>query len=218
MLALATCFETGGAGVEACAHDAFQCHVFAAELGQIRSRGIMGEYYERGLVIKRNAKKARDCYRAAARLGDARAQYNLARVQFHGLLGQKQNQRSARLLWERAAFKGHRGSQAALGYCHEKGVGDLKADADIAKRHYVAAANQGCARSAFNLGRLYETRLLCDDNDEHRIKCSRFWYDRAVELGCERARGRPDGVIRDGVPQTVLEEADSGDAADHESS
>ncbi|KAJ8601574.1 hypothetical protein CTAYLR_005225 [Chrysophaeum taylorii] len=221
MLQLALMFETGGLGVAKSEYDALQCHVFASELGQMRSKGIMGEYYERGIVIKRNAKKAWECYRVAARSGDARAQCNIARIQYHGLLGQRQNKHNARVLWETALMKHHRAAQAALGYCHEKGIGGLKPDPNVAKRMYAAAAHQGCARSAFNLGRVYELNLLKLDkcNDDHRLAFAIFYYDRALSLGYERAAERLDVIARatenDNKPHNVDTEADD---ADHEQS
>lgn len=224
MLQLAQMFETGGLGIAPSEHDAFQCHILASELGQMLSKCIMGEYYERGIVVKRNGKKARDCYRAAVRSGDsraqARAQYNLARIQYYGLLGQKQDQRNARILWEMAAMKHHQSSQAAVGYCHEKGLGGLNVDISAAKRFYTSAANQGCGRSAFNLGRLYEKRLLkCDGNDEQRRRCSLHWYERALALGYAHAADRLKALSNklpesnDKVAEVASDDAHWGEAA-----
>lgn len=192
MLQLALMFEVGGLGIAPDLHDAFQCHVFAKELGQVTSRGIMGEYYERGLVVKTNSRKARACYSAAAKAGDARAQYNLARIHYHAALGVKQpDKHAARILWEKAAMKHHVPSIFALGYCHENGLGGLKIDTTEAKKHYTLAAKHGsCTRSAFNLGRLYESGRLLQDDDALRLKCARFWYERALALGYAKAAER----------------------------
>jgi hypothetical protein len=49
--------------------------------------------------------------------------YNLGRVFYHGLLGQRANRRNARLLFEKAAKRREKCAQAALGYMYEKGEG-----------------------------------------------------------------------------------------------
>ena len=156
-------------------------------------------------------------YRDAARDDDPRARYNLGRVFYHGLLGQRANRRTARLLFEKAARRKHRGAQAALGYMYEKAEGDLKADAARAQHYYAKAADQGCDRSAFNLGRLYETLLLAPPPDETAYDAAVRWrgaarqtdgpsfgfdrrvrdtsrrprrYERAAKRGFERAADR----------------------------
>ena len=118
-------------------------------------------------------------YRDAARDDDPRARYNLGRVFYHGLLGQRANRRTARLLFEKAARRKHRGAQAALGYMYEKAEGDLKADAARAQHYYAKAADQGCDRSAFNLGRLYETLLLAPPPDETAYDAAVRWRGAA---------------------------------------
>ena len=136
---------------------------------------------------------------------------------YHGLLGQRANRRTARLLFEKAARRKHRGAQAALGYMYEKAEGDLKADAARAQHYYAKAADQGCDRSAFNLGRLYETLLLAPPPDETAYDAAVRWrgaarqtdgpsfgfdrrvrdtgrrprrYERAAKRGFERAADR----------------------------
>ena len=98
---------------------------------------------------------------------------------YHGLLGQRANRRTARLLFEKAARRKHRGAQAALGYMYEKAEGDLKADAARAQHYYAKAADQGCDRSAFNLGRLYETLLLAPPPDETAYDAAVRWRGAA---------------------------------------
>tara|TARA_B100000519_G_scaffold54428_1_gene45404 strand:- start:21 stop:437 length:417 start_codon:yes stop_codon:yes gene_type:complete len=100
-------------------------------------------------------------------------------VFYHGLLGQRANRRTARLLFEKAARRKHRGAQAALGYMYEKAEGDLKADAARAQHYYAKAADQGCDRSAFNLGRLYETLLLAPPPDETAYDAAVRWRGAA---------------------------------------
>ena len=116
--------------------------------------------------------------------------YNLGRVFYHGLLGQRSNRRNARLLFEKAAAKHLKQAQAALGYMYEKGEGDLKLDFNHAKRYYGMAANQGCERSAFNLGRLFEKGLVITENDVVRYALAKNWYERAEALGYARAEQR----------------------------
>jgi len=116
--------------------------------------------------------------------------YNLGRVFYHGLLGQRANRRNARLLFEKAAKRREKCAQAALGYMYEKGEGDLKTDYNHAKRYYGMAANQGCERSAFNLGHLFEKGLVITENDVVRYALAKQWYERAEALGYARAEQR----------------------------
>ena len=183
-------FESGGLGVRVSPADALRCHKFAAALGHRASRGVVGEYAETGAAERRRPRRARTLYRDAARDDDPRARYNLGRVFYHGLLGQRANRRTARLLFEKAARRKHRGAQAALGYMYEKAEGDLKADAARAQHYYAKAADQGCDRSAFNLGRLYETLLLAPPPDETAYDAAVRWYERAAKRGFERAADR----------------------------
>ena len=187
---VAMLFETGGLGIRRAPKDALRFHKFAAVLGHHRSQGVMGEYYETGTTEQRNPRRARTLYRESSRASDSRAQYNLGRVFYHGLLGQRANKRNARLLFEKAAKRRHKGAQAALGYMYEKGEGDLKLDFNHAKRYYGMAANQGCERSAFNLGRLFEKGLVITENDVVRYALAKNWYERAEALGYARAEQR----------------------------
>lgn len=113
----------------------------------------------------------------------------MGRVFYHGLLGQRANRRTARLLFEKAARRRHRGAQMCLGYMYEKAEGDLKADVLRARHYYAAAAAQGCDRSCFNLGRLYEARLV-PPADETAPDAARRWYGQAAKRGFERAADR----------------------------
>ena len=70
------------------------------------------------------------------------------------------------------------------------GEGDLKTDYNHAKRYYGMAANQGCERSAFNLGHLFEKGLVITENDVVRYALAKQWYERAEALGYARAEQR----------------------------
>ena len=52
------------------------------------------------------------------------------------------------------------------------------------------AANQGCERSAFNLGHLFEKGLVITENDVVRYALAKQWYERAEALGYARAEQR----------------------------
>ena len=229
MYQIATLFERGGLGVEADPQEALQCHIMASELGFAASTTMVGEYYERGICVKRSARKARKRYQEAARQRDPRAQYNMGRLHFHGLLGQQKNQRTARMLWEMAAARKDRASRAALGYLYELGLADLSEDLDVATKWYTLAANQGCMRSAYNLGRLYETKkLTCTNNDDDRLQNAKHWYELAASQGFQDAKERLHNMISSQEQQspaihrdtTIQEEkkgektADDDDASD----
>ena len=52
----------------------------AAELGHVKSIGMLGRYYEAGTVVERDPDQAFDCYRRAAEGGDFRGMFHLGRL------------------------------------------------------------------------------------------------------------------------------------------
>mmetsp|Transcript_1278 Transcript_1278/g.4516 ORF Transcript_1278/g.4516 Transcript_1278/m.4516 type:complete len:263 (+) Transcript_1278:242-1030(+) len=155
-----------------------------------KSQGIMGEYYENGLCSPRQPQRARRFYARAAAAGDARAQYNLGRVLFHGLLGQKVQPARALDLWQKSAAQKFPAALHAIGFCHEKGHESFKINPMAAKRYYTMAAELLDSRAAFNLGLMYEKgNIFCEDETE-RFDFAAHWFETAENLGHVRASER----------------------------
>lgn len=80
MYNLATMLLLGKDGVSICREEAFQWLLKASELGHVKSKNLLGGFYEDGWVVATDIKKARRYYREAAHGGDFRGQFNFARL------------------------------------------------------------------------------------------------------------------------------------------
>lgn len=115
--------------------------------GRIEDFYHLGILYERGHSIERNLKQARVWYRKAAELGDARAQFALARS------FEQPDSEQASAWMQRAAEQGHPQAQCAMGEMQLHGLNGAhdKLDALV---WFAKAAQQGNARAQFALGSL----------------------------------------------------------------
>ena len=92
-------------------------------------------------------------FRAAAKQGDADAQYKLGRAYSYGYVVDK-DPRKAVELWRKAAAQGHAGGQNVLGYAYMFGEGvdeDLRKAVELFRK----SAAQGFANGQVNLGWAY---------------------------------------------------------------
>ena len=104
--------------------------------------------------------------------------------------------KGARVLWEKVALtRKYRDAQAALGYLYQRGLGGLKMDHGKARQFYALAAEQGCRRSAFNLGLVYELSAV-EHADAARLRLAKDWYEKSKALGLGRAALRLDKLER----------------------
>ncbi len=111
----------------------------------------LGLLYEAGLSVERNLKQARVWYKKAAELGDARAQYALAR-DFEPF------ESPQAVAWlHKAAAQGHAQAQCALAEMQYQGVG-VEQDRLSALAWYARAAAQGDAQAQFRLGSLFKNQ------------------------------------------------------------
>ena len=82
--------------------------------------------------------------------------YNLGRVFYHGLLGQRANRRNARLLFEKAAKRREKCAQAALGYMYEKGEGRCGMDRSSKTSNLSFSSGFGCfSDGSYSLGEFF---------------------------------------------------------------
>ena len=93
-------------------------------------------------------------YLAAARQGDAEAQYQLGNCYYYGKDGVKEDGKKAVKWYRKAAKQGHASAQCMLGCCYQYEVG-VKKDNQKAAELYQKSAEQGNAEALWNLGDLY---------------------------------------------------------------
>ncbi len=97
---------------------AFQLFSCAAESGDSSSQVDLGYFFDRGLPVKQDKRKAMHWYYQAYRQGDAGAANNIATL--HRECG-----RTGRMVWwfRRAVAMGDHDALLELGKCYETGVG-----------------------------------------------------------------------------------------------
>ncbi len=127
---------------------------------------------------ERDLKGAVASYEAAANLGYAPAQYNLARMYLEGL-GVAKNEEAAYLYFLAAAEKGLLLAQYNLGVLFETGLGTER-DFERARYWYGKAAEQGDREAQYRLGRLYEAGERGVPRD---LSQAVIWYTRSAEQG-----------------------------------
>ena len=116
-------------------------------------------------------------FRAAAKQGDAVAQYKLGRAYSYGYVVDK-DPRKAVELWRKSAAQGHAGGQSGLGWAYMHGEG-VDADPRKAVDLFRKSAAQGFAKGQANLGRAYWAGKGVDK--DHRTAVD--WWRKAAEQG-----------------------------------
>ncbi|MCW1926256.1 sel1 repeat family protein [Luteolibacter arcticus] len=120
---------------------------------------------------------ARKEFTAAADAKDPMGMHLLASLYYQGHGVEKDLVRAV-ALFEAAAAKGYRASQANLGLMYQKGDG-VKKDITKAISYYAAAGKQGDLQSAFNLGQIYRK----GDGVEKDPAKAAAYYKFAAERG-----------------------------------
>jgi TPR repeat protein len=115
----------------------------------------LGKAYASGNGVVRDERKAFDCYRKSAELGNAKAQNNLGRIYFNGW-GVEKDEGEAIRWFRRSAEQGASLAQYTLGCMLADGKGAPK-DIAGAVHWFKKSADQGYADAQFRLGHLYET-------------------------------------------------------------
>ncbi|WP_253306469.1 SEL1-like repeat protein [unidentified bacterial endosymbiont] len=141
------------------------------------NRYYLGEMYEKGQGVARDAQEACRFYQLAADQGHAWAQFNLGRMYEYGQ-GMAEDKEKAYQLYQLAANQGHARAQYHLGGMYEKGQGVEWSD-EKACELYQAAANQGHAWAQFKLGEMYAHGQGVEWSDEKACQL----YQSAVEQG-----------------------------------
>ena len=116
-------------------------------------------------------------YRAAAKQGDASAQYSLGYCCQYGI-GVEQDEEEAIEWYWLSAKQGNADAQNNLGYCYQHGIG-VKQDYGLAVKLVRASAKQGNAPAQYNLGYCYQYGIGVEQDEDVAIE----WYRAAAEQG-----------------------------------
>ena len=112
-----------------------------------------------------------------AKSGDARAQFSLANMYYHGI-NVKQDQKLAFYWYTQVAEQGYASAQFALGNGYYHGVGTSK-DLSEAAKWFELAAEQDLAEAQYNLAVMYRRGEGLEADDDQAIT----WYKRAADAG-----------------------------------
>lgn len=135
--------------------------------------------YEDGLAATERGDyaQARQLLQQAADQGDAKAQFNLARLYSQGRGGPADNAKAA-AWYRRAAESGNPGAQFNLGLMFHNGQGLPRSDAQ-ALHWWLAAANQGYASAQSQLGTAYAKGQGAPKDTTKAA----LWFRKAAEQG-----------------------------------
>ncbi len=156
------------------------CAIFVATALTLDLPGVAtAGSYEDALAASQRGDfaQARRLFREAADLGDARAQFNLGRMESEGEDAPRDF--SAAFAWyQKAADQGNAGAQFKLGLLYQNGRGAPRDDA-AAAGWYLKAAAQGYASAQVNLAAMFATGQGVPKDRER----ARGWYRKAAEQG-----------------------------------
>ncbi|KAJ1342136.1 hypothetical protein BSLG_003315 [Batrachochytrium salamandrivorans] len=135
--------------------------------------------FEVGAGACRNADRAVEYYRRAAKLGDTAAMFKLGMIQLYGTLGQQQNPREGVTLLKRAAEQADDTTPNVLHELATLYEGNIPGSC-IFTRAIVAKCQIGICPSQYKLGLCHEYGNLGVPIDPRR---SIAWYTKAAEQG-----------------------------------
>src|SRR5262245_2861063 len=125
-----------------------------AQAGDATASYRIGQLYRQGEGLRyRDFEKAVYWYQRAAGRGYVPAQYEVARIQFEGLLVPRDIDEMMYWLW-RAALSGHSESQVMLGAVYEYGEPSVAMNYTLALKWYLIAAKLGPAQMQARAQRL----------------------------------------------------------------
>ncbi|KAJ3193993.1 hypothetical protein HK101_003702 [Irineochytrium annulatum] len=175
---LALCLEHG-TGVERDPAAALRLYNRAAEGGHSGAMFRVGQCYERGsLGCNVDLEQSVEWYQKAAEQKDPDAACAMAFMYATGK-GVVKDLSKAKDHYLRAAEKGNRVAENALGWFYENGLGGLRKDPDMAVGFYKRAAEKGEVNALFNLGECAWKGL---GSKRDKAKAAEYWQ-RASEAG-----------------------------------
>lgn len=134
-----------------------------------------GECHQFGTRSGQSYEKAAECYREAAELGYAPAQWRLGEC-YHFGLGVGESHRDAAIWFRKAAEQGHMNAQAWMGYCCLYGDGIRRSYREAVKWLRLAA-DQGDPSAQCNLGFCYENGHGIKQSYREAVR----WYRKAAD-------------------------------------
>ena len=137
----------------------------------------LGIQFRKGDGVQRNARKAAQCYKEAARQGCVAAQFNLGAMCYQGE-GLIKNPMRAAEWFAQAASHGHSGAQYNLAKMCVKGEG-IQKDVNRAIELYQLSASQGDDDAQTNLGYMYEKGIGVPKDVCRALEC----YEQAAAQG-----------------------------------
>ena len=157
----------------------------AAEQGHEGAMLSLGQCYHTGRYdeIPRDPELAVSYYDAAAREGNAEAQYCLATCYQEGFGVKEKDFCEAAILLHLAAQQGHAGAQVLLGVCYKTGKG-VPVNHNMAASLFEAAAKKGRTVAMCNLAMCYRTGKGVEKDE---AKC-RELFEKAAALGDMNAK------------------------------
>ncbi|KAJ1332195.1 hypothetical protein BSLG_009011 [Batrachochytrium salamandrivorans] len=184
---LADCYGSGSLGL-AIDHDkAFYNYSQASKQNHAAATYRVAVSFEVGAGARRNADRAVEYYRRAAKLGDTAAMFKLGMIQLYGTLGQQQNPREGVTLLKRAAEQADDTTPNVLHELATLYEGNIPGITNViipdpAYSHELLSqsAKLGYAPSQYKLGLCHEYGNLGVPIDPRR---SIAWYTKAAEQG-----------------------------------
>ncbi len=173
---------------------AFRWFQLAARSGHPDAINMVGRCHELGWGTSINMRMAAQCYRAAAEMGHAWANFNLASLMLDDTADSERGEILALLV--RSARRGNAKAMNVIGQaCEEGWRGQPKLAA--ARRWYRRAADGHCFRGAFNMAR----HLMAEGDVDGAARWLRRSIDAApgnfcAELGAY-LESHPDGRLRE---------------------
>jgi TPR repeat protein len=136
-----------------------------------------------------------------ANQGDAKAQFNLALLYYHGL-GTPHDSKQAVYWYTKAAEQGHVNAQYSLGSLYYNGYGEeVPQDTKQAVYWLTKAAEQGYVHAQYSLGHNYQY----GDEVPQDYKQAFFWYTKAAEQNHYFAKEDRDEMLEK-MSQRQIEE------------
>jgi TPR repeat protein len=158
-----------------------------AEQGDPLAQGRLGQMYDFGVGVEKDAAEAVRWYRKAAEQGDAGSQIDLGFAYQDGK-GVTRDAAEAVRLYRRAAAQGHASGQDQLGWAYQHGIGVPKDEA-VAVQWFRRAAEQGHDNGQNNLGYCYNNGRGVAKDEAQAAR----WYRKAAE------QGQPDSMLNLGA-------------------
>jgi len=161
-----------------------------AALNQVYGAGvkkaavILGEMYEHGLGVERDAKAAVSWYRLGADFGDPEALLGLANLTATGVGETPPDAFKALQLARQAASRRYSGAYLFLGQAYASGRQGVKQDPAAAIKAFTAAADLGDRQGMLALGESYLGKMPGFTPDE---RAGVFWIRKAAERESPKA-------------------------------